>query len=41
MIHVVKLIQRRFPSVADRVIPTLLTLSASALAIGIGFMLFK
>ena len=39
MIHVMKLIQRRFPNSSGRIISSLIALSASALAIGIGIML--
>ena len=39
MIHVVKLIERRFPNSNGRIISSLFALSASALAIGIGIML--
>jgi hypothetical protein len=41
MIHVVRQIQRHFPNSGNRVVATLLALSASALAIGIGIMLLK
>lgn len=41
MLHVVKLIERRFPNAGNRVITSLVALSASALAIGIGLMLLK
>jgi hypothetical protein len=39
MIHVMKLIQRRFPNSSGRIISSLFALSASALAIGLGIML--
>ena len=39
MIHVVKLIRRRFPDSSGRIISSLVALSASALAIGIGILL--
>ena len=41
MIHVVRQFQRRFPNYGNRVVATLLALSASALAIGLGVMLLK
>jgi hypothetical protein len=41
MIHVVKLIQRRYPNSSGRIIGSLFALSASALAIGIGLMLLN
>jgi hypothetical protein len=41
MIHVVKLIERRFPNSGARIISTLFALSASALAIGIGILLLR
>jgi hypothetical protein len=41
MIHVVKLIERRFPNAGGRIVTSLVALSASALAIGIGLMLLK
>jgi hypothetical protein len=41
MIHVVKLIERRFPNAGNRVIASLLAISTSALAIGVGLMLLK
>ena len=39
MIHVVKLIERRFPKAGDRIVLSLLALSASALAVGLGILL--
>jgi hypothetical protein len=39
MLHVVKLIQRRFPNSNGRIVGSLFALSVSALAIGIGLML--
>jgi hypothetical protein len=41
MIHVVKLIERRFPNSSGRIIGSLLAASVSALAIGIGLLLLK
>jgi len=41
MLHIVKLVQRRFPNTSGRLISTLFALSASALAIGIGIMLLN
>jgi hypothetical protein len=41
MLHVVKLIERRFPNAGNRVVASLLALSASALAVGIGILLLK
>jgi hypothetical protein len=41
MVHVVKLIQRRYPNSSGRIIGSLFALSASALAIGIGLMLLN
>jgi hypothetical protein len=41
MMHVVKLIQRRYPNSSPRIIGSLFALSASALAIGIGLMLLN
>jgi hypothetical protein len=41
MIHVVKLVRRRFPKLGDRIVTSLFALSASALAIGIGVMLLN
>jgi hypothetical protein len=41
MIHVVKLVRRRFPKLGDRIVTTLFALSASALAVGLGIMLLK
>lgn len=41
MLHVVKLIKRRFPNSGNRIIASLVALSASALAIGVGLMLLK
>jgi hypothetical protein len=39
MLHIVKLIRRRYPNTSDRIISTLFLLSASALAIGVGVLL--
>jgi hypothetical protein len=39
MLHVVKQIQRHYPKARGRIVSTLIALSASALAIGIGLML--
>jgi hypothetical protein len=41
MIHIVKLVRRRFPKAGDGIVASLVALSASALAIGIGIMLLK
>jgi hypothetical protein len=41
MLHVVKLVQRRFPNHASRIISVLFAVSASALAIGIGLLLWQ
>jgi hypothetical protein len=41
MIHVVKLINRRFPNAGGRVVSSLFALSASALAIGVGLLLLR
>ena len=41
MLHVVRLIERRFPNAGSRIVTSLLALSASALAIGVGIMLLK
>jgi hypothetical protein len=41
MLHVVKQIQRHFPNQGSRVVGALVALSASALAIGLGLMLWK
>jgi hypothetical protein len=41
MLHVVKLIQRRYPVSSRPIIASLLALSVSALAIGIGIMLLR
>ena len=41
MIHVLKLIERRFPKASGRIISSLFAISVSALAIGIGIMLLK
>ncbi|WP_454831646.1 hypothetical protein [Pseudoxanthomonas wuyuanensis] len=38
MLHVVRLIERRFPGHAKRVLALLLLLSASVLALGIGLL---
>ncbi len=39
MYHLVKLINRRFPNASGRIITTLVLLSASALALGVGILL--
>ncbi|HEV7270121.1 hypothetical protein [Pseudoxanthomonas sp.] len=39
MLHVIHQIQRRWPSQAHRVVPTLLVLSAALLALGAGLSL--
>ncbi len=39
--HNLKLIQRRFPNQAGTIIGILVTLSASALAIGVGLLFFQ
>lgn len=39
MIHVVKLIERRFPNSGNRIVTSLFALSAAALAIGVGMLL--
>ena len=39
MIHIVKLIQRRFPGSSDKVIGTLVFLSLSVLIAGFGLLL--
>jgi hypothetical protein len=41
MLHVVKLIQRRYPVAGNRIIAALLLLSISALVIGLSMMLVK
>jgi hypothetical protein len=41
MIHVLKLIERRFPKTSGRIISSFFAISASALAIGIGILLLK
>jgi hypothetical protein len=41
MIHIVKLIQRRYPKAGGRIISSLLALSASALAVGLGILLLR
>jgi hypothetical protein len=41
MLHVVKLIQRRYASRSDRIIVSLVALSASALLVGIGLLLWQ
>jgi hypothetical protein len=41
VVHVVKLVRRRFPKVGERIVTSLLALSASALAIGVGIMLLN
>lgn len=38
MLHVVKQIHRRFPNQADRIVPTLLLLSALGALIGLGLL---
>ena len=41
MLHVVKLIQGRFPNSSNRIIGTLLVISASAMAVGVGILLLN
>jgi hypothetical protein len=41
MLHVVKLLQRRYPNSSDRIISTLFLASASALTIGVGILLLN
>jgi hypothetical protein len=41
MLHVVKLIERRFPKASDRIISGLFALSLSALAIGVGLAMLR
>ena len=41
MLHVVKMIQRRYPVAGNRLIVALAVISASALAVGLGAMLGK
>lgn len=41
MLHVVKLFERRFPNYANRIISSLLIISASALAVGLGLLLWR
>jgi hypothetical protein len=41
MVHVVKLIHRRFPNAGGRIVSSLFALSASALAIGVGLLLLN
>jgi hypothetical protein len=41
MLHVVKLIERRFPKQGNRIVAVLLTLSIAALAVGSGIMLLS
>lgn len=41
MLHIKKLIERRFPRSAPKIIGTLFVLSASALAVGVGMMLLQ
>jgi hypothetical protein len=41
MIHVVKLINRRFPNAGDRIVSSLVAVSASALATGMGLLLLS
>jgi hypothetical protein len=41
MIHVVKLVRRRFPNAGGRIVSSMLLVSASALAIGVGLLLLK
>jgi hypothetical protein len=41
MLHIVKLVRRRFPNTGGRIVNTLFAISASALALGIGIMLLK
>jgi hypothetical protein len=39
MLHNIKLIERRFPRLRNRVVPFLLALSASALLVGLGILI--
>jgi hypothetical protein len=41
MIHVVKLLKRRFPNRSSRIVSSLFALSASALILGMGLLLLK
>jgi hypothetical protein len=41
MIHVVKLLKRRFPNHGSRIVSSLVALSASALVLGMGLLLLK
>jgi hypothetical protein len=41
VLHVVKQIERRFPNQGSRIVTALLAVSAAALAIGIGLMLWR
>ncbi|MDA1054015.1 MAG: hypothetical protein O3C40_26495 [Planctomycetota bacterium] len=41
MLHIIKLIKRRFPNASGKIITTLVLVSASALAIGVGFLLLR
>jgi hypothetical protein len=41
VLHVVKQIERRFPRQGGRIVTALLAVSAAALALGIGLMLWR
>ena len=41
MLHVVKLIRHRYPDKSGRIIASLVAVSASALLVGIGLLLFR
>lgn len=41
MLHVVRLIERRYPERADRIVTVLALASASALALGLGLLLLR
>ncbi len=41
MLHNIRLIERRFPKLAGRLVPSLLALSASALVVGLGLLLLR
>ena len=41
MLHVVHMIQRRYPRASGKIVGTLVILSASCLALGIGLLLFQ
>jgi hypothetical protein len=41
MLHVIKQIQERYPTVKDRVVPVAMAISACALAIGLVFLLAR